>query len=767
ETVGRRGSCVCGEPAGGCTCGATPGVRALRTAGLLRGQARPHRWMAGAAPATGARPDVPSIRRLGGPAPAASRPGRLAGSGTAPGALVRGQGAIPRLVVGPGYVPSPSPQQQTPCGGSWSARTNAIPLADSIGALDDPDVSGEGDGAIQETSTASAVSYAPWTSVATLRIYGVSTGSFEKALEGQGRAEDELPEGTTWATLGWDVYTTPPSNEVPTPSYPAEGRVQVLEVPSSTAYAPSWSMTEFELAIDASAQAGAPPPVRTGVPTQYEGVVELGYETIAEVSRGSFGSFAQELAVREGRFGVVFKDPHVIELPDEMGGGWLMVLARYRVPAGFLATRQDSPTTAWAEAGATKLVRQAVDPAIEYDTSELLALAKAETSAGDVVAFHARDPGFTDDLRGPFLLVDSLRAVPRQAGFRLWLGVPSAAVATDPTTGEQSLYVHYVVESNHGLDQDGGLVGFPLDSRLSDEEQSLWLAAEDAWAGGGFEEQGRGIAVKRIAAATVRRRLNPSSFFGPKDERDWTHEDALEGELFGRVRILVPVGASSGPSYVVRTFEEVFPAGGSPPVKVDPAAIACGDDLHLFFCARERNPATDLIQSAPLVDGTNGHGIWHAVAVPSGTQLAGADSGQVWEAVHGRDFVVRRCRIEVSPGGGGATWPDQVVASDVTLDPPRVYQDPDPSWQPDGGIMVLMGASRATWYDPPNDDFFEAWLPGPLVRVDGDSHDVCWDWSDAFRSSAGKSLAPGATRWCRRVDPRTSSNAGGGDVYTR
>lgn len=178
-------------------------------------------------------------------------------------------------------------------------------------------------------------------------------------------------------------------------------------------------------------------------------------------------------------------------------------------------------------------------------------------------------------------------------------------------------------------------------------------------------------------------------------------------------------------------------------MKVDPAGLSIDDVLHLLFCARERDVSRDLDLPSPPVNGHNGHGIWHATAIPSGATLLDYDKGTREKSVYCKHFLVRAGRLD----SGTRVWPDLVVASDVTAAVPRVFQDPD-GWVTAGGrVNVFAGAAGATWLDAPFDSFrnFKKRIDGPLVRIEGSLSDVDWDWADAF--DAGLDVSRSTPVW--------------------
>lgn len=347
----------------------------------------------------------------------------------------------------------------------------------------------------------------------------------------------------------------------------------------------------------------------------------------------------------------------------------------------------------------------------------------AVESISDIVAFY--DPGVRptfdhSGVVGPILLVDSLEALPFAASkrFRCWLSVPSAAFAEDPNDpGKLKLFVYYVVE-----DAWKSLARATPDPPLYDDVDVVYRRrAHQAYFGGSFEDNGRGIAVKRLDAQNLARVFTPSPGSWPTSELSWTANDAWHGDLLGHVRWWLP-GASSG-MYVVPWESEYAssyedPDSGavfdSTPIAVDPAATSCDGELFLYCARILKNQPGDNTASSPVDDiaagiwqdtdrGTvsSGHGIWRAAAIPGGLSFVNVDDSSIVPTIFGVDFVSRR------PNALTHASPDQLVISGInpgdlggneqlynTDEEARMDYDPDPFEHPMGGWALLAGSLR-------------------------------------------------------------------------
>ncbi|MDP2307818.1 MAG: hypothetical protein Q8P18_17465 [Pseudomonadota bacterium] len=336
---------------------------------------------------------------------------------------------------------------------------------------------------------------------------------------------------------------------------------------------------------------------------------------------------------------VTYKDVSVLRLPDQT---WLMVLARYRILAA------DPPLPAFPGG-----------------------------SIGDVIAWRALDPAFTQGLTGPHWLVDGRDALPDEAR-PAWLGVPAAIV-----TGEGEglrVDVYYVVEPDEPAPRQG-----PDPARLAS-----------------------GVAVKRFAWDTLLGHLvapAPPEVQAP---------GALPGELLGRLR----VWAASGGEGEARPLETAY--DGADVRLVDPAPFACADRPSLFLAA--------INATGPFAEGGawGGHGVWRAAGLPTGASICSVPdvpgACTPTPTVEGRDFVV-------SAGGAGSPGgsPDRLVVSGGS----GIYVDPDPVRLPGGGVRVAVGSLGAARRPRAPDDG----NPGPegLTWVAGAPKDACRPWTDAWR----------------------------------
>lgn len=334
---------------------------------------------------------------------------------------------------------------------------------------------------------------------------------------------------------------------------------------------------------------------------------------------------------------VSYKDPTVVRLPD---ASWLMVLARYR-------TLASSP-------GEQKPGR----------------------SVGDVVAWRAADPGFSQKLTGPYWLVDGQHALPDQAK-PAWLGVPSAVVAGQGADLRLDVYFAYHTDDTNGRSY--------LEQAL---DPSPAPRAPVVTPPGGSPKQG--VGVKRFRWADLAGTLAiPSA-----PEAGWESIGALPGTLLGRAR----VWAASDLPGMARPFEEAF----SQVRVVDPAPIACPGAPDLFFAAiHEGGP-----QAARGPQ--DAHGIWHATALPTGALVCAAGPPgapcSLTTAVEGLDFLV-------AAGGTGSR--SRLAATG----PGNLYLDPDPVRLPAGGLRVAAGNVEAA---------------DGLTWMKGAASDVCQPWGMAW-----------------------------------
>jgi hypothetical protein len=341
------------------------------------------------------------------------------------------------------------------------------------------------------------------------------------------------------------------------------------------------------------------------------------------------------------------------------------------------------------------------------------------------VAWRAADPGFTQDVRGPYWLVDGQDALPGEARLA-WLGVPGALISADD--GALHLDVYYVVEP--GEQQPGAGIGPKVEpARVEARKvEAPKVEARQPVNGAGPRRSGPpdpsqkpdpnrppdpsqkpdpnrppdpsqkpvagiapGVALKRFDWAELRAVLSEP----PPLESAWELTDAVPGALLGRVRVWV---AARTPG-AVRPFEATFSDG--PPLRfADPAPFSCGDaPADLFLAAIPQ----------PHGDGPNGHGVWHAAGVPTGATLCAVEEAgpcTTTPAVAGLDFLI---------AAGGPASRSRIAASTSTA----FYVDPDPLRLPLGGLHVAFGDI---------DDGSDA----GLLWARGTARDVCRPWAEIW-----------------------------------
>ena len=478
-------------------------------------------------------------------------------------------------------------------------------------------------------------------------------------------------------------------------------------------------------------------PEWTSVPRLYANALSLTYDAITGypwwslIINSGFGGPAPFTVTEPLDFYVVFKDPCVVKVPESLApeGAWLMVVGRFRVL---------SSAASDAEAASN--------------------LCNPAQSIGDIVAFVSNNTEFVADaatgrtLRGPYLLVDSLAAVSLKQRFRLWLSVPGAAFAKDSTSwdppGDNNpvlknldgpdlfLYVYYVIEKS--VDNTGAP---PFDY----VSIGTWADEYDRWAGGSFDSDGAGIAVKRFLASDLLGNLLNSDYLTSlvlTQQDAWNKNDALPGDLLGGVRVWIPDGGLGSGLRYVRSFDDVFAATvpdpmnpGAAPVDVTPKAVdpeAILDEagaLHLLFATFPRR----MFEGVPeLITPDNGWGIWHGVALPSGLSLRVGGGAEV-STVHGKDIVIR-------PKTLGGDWRDLVAPSNAWAADPRRYIDPNIIRDAAGNWVVLAGCERfvpkprylttSIIRREPTTTIFHT---DPLTRIEGAYADLSWPWTAAFR----------------------------------
>jgi hypothetical protein len=357
---------------------------------------------------------------------------------------------------------------------------------------------------------------------------------------------------------------------------------------------------------------------------------------------------------------VTYKDVSVVRLPD---ASWLLVAARYRTPT----SNPPRPATPGA-------------------------------SLGDVVAWRAADPAFTEDLRGPYWLVDGQDALPGEAR-PAWLGVPGALVSG---AGDGlHLDVYYVVEPGDDVgpppapaQRPSGVpdpAQKPDPNRPPDPSQKPDPNRAPDPAQKPAPGLSPGVALKRFEWAALSAVLSEPAPL----ESAWELTDAVPGALLGRVRVW---SAAATPG-AVRPFETAFP-DGAPLRFADPAPFSCGSSPADLFLAAIPQPRSG---------GPNGHGVWHAAGIPTGATLcAVADAGpcDAIAAVAGLDFLI-------APGGPAS--PSRLATSTATA----FYVDPDPLRLPLGALHVAFG------------DIADGSEAG-LLWARGTAKDVCRPWTEAW-----------------------------------
>jgi hypothetical protein len=308
-----------------------------------------------------------------------------------------------------------------------------------------------------------------------------------------------------------------------------------------------------------------------------------------------------------------------------------------------------------------------------------------DNSIGDIVAFWSSDPDFGSDTRGPYLIVDSLDALPGVLA-RLWLGVPSGVVVNEG--GEDYLLVYYQCQSCWAEPT------LYLDSCTPGE----YSAALRQFLG----DRAQSIGVKRIHLSELMAVLDlpilkkgTLSRSSPTWQAGWTPRDAVTGKVRGPV--LLYVAAPGSPPYELMDFVDYFqhtaPAGEFYPVLVDPCALACDDVVHLFAASVARSGSINTPKSVEDA----GRGIWHFSAldntVPYIQRFRDGTSDEVY-AEKDVAFVA-----SLNPGWGDMTT--DRARDWVAIPPPigansLVYQDPDVILLADGTVRVSFGVRDDT-----------------------------------------------------------------------
>jgi hypothetical protein len=321
-------------------------------------------------------------------------------------------------------------------------------------------------------------------------------------------------------------------------------------------------------------------------------------ETWTHGERYSGGRPAHILGGATRRWRVIYKDPHVVHLPN--GQGWLLITSRVRWPDERLG-----------------------DPRFPAGPSYLA----PGLSVSDVVAFHApeSDPGFEDlgggvgHVSGPYLLVSSMDAVPGKTGVRYHLGVPAGAVWRPALLGDV-LLVYYVADPAYSYHPA------PAEETPTDklQRETAERFAEDMLGGAAGTAEAvvreyeaaassefmRGVHVREISVADLVAHLDhhrrspsrPGPSPWPTAVRDYTLESEWDdfdptgpwvtpGLTRGRVRWYIagttaaffdqPVRSGFGLVKRVGFFTSI---GGSN--IVDPCPWVCPDDGRMLLFAR-------------------------------------------------------------------------------------------------------------------------------------------------------------------------------------
>ncbi len=360
-------------------------------------------------------------------------------------------------------------------------------------------------------------------------------------------------------------------------------------------------------------------------------------------------------AVREyNQAGSTYAHPDVVKLPD---GRWLMVLQRTTLPYP-LDLSTFPPVFGGLDRGPSEAVAgNAGSP---------------ECANAEIVAWLADDEDFTQNLRGPYWMVDATDALPVSewpAAATTWpirprwfVGVPSAVVVGD------NLYLYYAIDRSmnwsgrngpNKLDEDTPAMCAGLGGDVYSDPSEYRLAFRDYE--NAASPDGAGLAHQVFEIADLLRWMDFIDGWGVQ-ESDWVRAQAAglsivaPGSHGGRVRIWV----KWGPFAIGRI--ETWSGNG---VLVDPAVEWCAKE--------ERFALVTPLSKCPAP--AQGCGIWRARGIASGETWGFLPSAQV-----GKDF-----RIELSTSplvADAATSADMVVEAplgtgvgDITqyLDPTLTY----------------------------------------------------------------------------------------------
>ncbi|MFZ5478769.1 MAG: hypothetical protein ACOZNI_18500 [Myxococcota bacterium] len=444
----------------------------------------------------------------------------------------------------------------------------------------------------------------------------------------------------------------------------------------------------------------------------------------------------------EDYFAVTYKDPHVIKVPGE--DRWIMFLARYRI------RESDIASDVWSSCYERSEGCSQADSTGFFDTNN----PHTGRCIADVVAYVSDNADFSLDkgtVAGPYLMVDSLEAVP-EVQVRFWLGVPGATFAEDE--GEEYLYLYYIVEPDHGYGTDEGPyvdVLTPGDGTANKNyymDQLKSSALEVSYLNGILQP---GLWVKRIKASVLKDFFDSS---GSTDESQWTKDSAVSGDLLGKVglwavepnaigefgSLVAGVGTVESLSrywtwFAVLGFQGPVNSLVTPRI-ADPCPVECGDGrMALFFSVapslENEDPTQNIAASSDDVPVPRVHGIWHAMSVPTGARLAfETRAGPVTvEALFGKTFVVN---MQVDPANG--RYKDQVYEATATdlAETNRQFTPSDPD-----AFLTLSGFGTSAGV--------RVYFTGLRV-ADGDSADVCYDYTSAWTSVEGACNPDGPLR---------------------
>ena len=444
---------------------------------------------------------------------------------------------------------------------------------------------------------------------------------------------------------------------------------------------------------------------------------------------------------------VIYKDPHVVELPDN--GGYLMLLGRMYGfegvepavhpgegkkdgPEGGQGGREVTPPRPGGGAGAPDPAAgvrgQARPPTPGGKAGKGGKGGKGgstpprgdgagptpPTPGGD--GEQGRRPPRGEQTGGPGQpTAAGGEGEPMRQGADAWTHYSSlsdivAWWAPDPDFAEglkgPFLLVH-TLDWDPDLDYRGsiGVPGAAVVGEGADAAMYLYYAAEatrstpyvdavEGYEGASYEAR---TGVKRIRLSDLRQAIRK----GGGDELSWTIADAVPGELLGGVRIWTPEAGSSPTDDPLRLqpLDDIYEVAGRP---VDPCPFTCAKGLQLFSTRMPEGGNFDAI--------AQGQGIWHATTLPEGRRIR-TDDGEEHTARYGVDFIVR------APNSEGET-PD-LIQSDADLPAStreRVLIDADVIELSPGRITVFTGSMDHS----------------ALYRTDGKLEEACTVWTEAW-----------------------------------